>query len=156
MIFLRIYRHFQSLLFLKTKEKGKEILHLDHWTSISFSPWVPGRVGKQRRGGWPESGMEAHRRRGRSGGKAPRRREGPVDGLGRGWGGRLGVSPGSRAPAAAVGGGGGAAGLGGGERVGEHQRMSRKLFAGFVGREEGWRRELHGRPASGGANGGRR
>ena len=52
--------------------------------------------------------------------------------------------------------GGGAAGLGGGERVGEHQRMSRKLFAGFVGREEGWRIELHGRPASGGANGGRR
>ena len=34
--------------------------------------------------------------------------------------------------------------------------MSMKLFAGFVGREEGWRRELRGRPASGGANGGRR
>ena len=26
---------FTSLLFLKTKEKGKEILHLDPWTSIS-------------------------------------------------------------------------------------------------------------------------
>ena len=33
--FLRISRHFQSLLFWKTKEKGKEILHLDPWTSIS-------------------------------------------------------------------------------------------------------------------------
>ena len=29
---------FTSLLFLKTKEKGKEILHLDPWTSIS-SHW---------------------------------------------------------------------------------------------------------------------
>ena len=41
-------------------------------------------------------------------------------------------------------GGGGPAALDGGKRVGEHQRMSRKLFAGFVGREEGWRRELRG------------
>ena len=29
---------FTNLLFLKTKEKGKEILHLDPWTSIS-SHW---------------------------------------------------------------------------------------------------------------------
>jgi len=113
-------------------------------------------LGNRGGGGRRKSGAYGRRRRGGAGGGARGRREGPVDGLGRGWGGRLGVSPRSRAPAAAVGGGGGAAGLGGGERVGEHQRMSRKLFAGFVGREEGWRRELHGRPASGGANGGRR
>jgi len=49
-----------------------------------FSPWVPDRVEKQRRGGWPESGVEAHRRRGKNGGKAPRRREELSDGLG--WG----------------------------------------------------------------------
>ena len=100
--------------------------------------------------------MGAHRGRGESGGKASRRREEPKGGLGwarDGWRRRL---RGAGAPAAAFGGGGGGpVARGGGERVGEHQQMSRKLFAGFVGREEGWRRELHGRPASGGANGGR-
>ena len=35
MIFLRFYMEFTSLLFLKTKEKGKEILHLDPWISVS-------------------------------------------------------------------------------------------------------------------------
>ena len=35
LIFIRFYMEFTSLLFLKTKEKGKEILHLDPWTSIS-------------------------------------------------------------------------------------------------------------------------
>ena len=59
-------------------------------------------------------------------------------------GGREGLVRGAGAPVAAVGGGGGGsggpAGLGSGEGVGEHQRRARKLAAGFVGREEGWRR----------------
>ena len=52
------------------------------------------------------------------------------------------------------GGGGGPADLGGGEWVGEHQRRATKFAAGFVGREEGWRRELCGSLGGGGANGG--
>ena len=43
---------------------------------------------------------------------------------------------------------------GDGERVGEHRWRSRKLAGGSFGAEEGWRRGLHGRPTSGGANGG--
>ena len=69
----------------------------------------------------------------------------------------LGVPRGAGAPAAAVGGGGGGpTSLGGGERVSEHRWMSRKLSAGFVGREEGWRRELRGSLGGGGGHGGRR
>ena len=34
--------------------------------------------------------------------------------------------------------------LGDGERVGEHQRRVMELAAGFVGREDGWRRGLRG------------
>ena len=57
----------------------------------------------------------------------------------------------------AVGGGGsGAAGLGGGERVGEHQRRSRELATGSFWREEGWRRGLRGELGGGGGHGGRR
>ena len=41
-----------------------------------------------------------------------------------------------------------------GERVVEHRWRSRKLATGSFGAEEGWRRGLHGRPTSGGANGG--
>ena len=41
-------------------------------------------------------------------------------------------------------GGGVPAGLGVGERVGEHQRSVRELAVGSVGREEGRRRELRG------------
>ena len=35
MIFLQFYMEFTSLLFLKTKEKGNELLHLGPWISIS-------------------------------------------------------------------------------------------------------------------------
>ena len=35
MIFLRFYMEFTSLLFLKTKEKGNELLHLGPWISVS-------------------------------------------------------------------------------------------------------------------------
>ena len=35
MIFLRFYMEFTSLLFLKTKEKGNELLHLGPWVSVS-------------------------------------------------------------------------------------------------------------------------
>ena len=35
------------MLFLKTKEMEKEILHLGPWTSFFFSPWVPGRFGNR-------------------------------------------------------------------------------------------------------------
>ena len=44
------------MLFWKTKEKGKEILHLGPWTSISFSTWVPGRT--RNRGGIPAGASE--------------------------------------------------------------------------------------------------
>ena len=54
------------------------------------------------------------------------------------------------------GGSGGPAGLGGGERVGEHQRRIGELATGSFEREEGRKRGLRGRPASGGAKGGRR
>ena len=67
----------------------------------------------------------------------------------------LGVPRGAGAPAAAVGGGGGGPpGLDGGKRVGEHRWRPKKLATGSFGREEGWRRELRGRPTSGDANGG--
>ena len=101
--------------------------------------------------------MGAHRGRGESGGKASRRREEPKGGLGwarDGWRRRL---RGAGAPAAAFGGGGGgAAGLGAGEWVREHQRRIGELATGSFEREEGRKRGLRGRPASGGANGGRR
>ena len=45
-------------------------------------------------------------------------------------------------------GGGVPAGLGVGERVGEHQRSVRELAVGSVGREEGRRRELRGSRAT--------
>jgi len=35
LIFLRFYMEFTSLLFLKTKEKGNELLHLGPWISVS-------------------------------------------------------------------------------------------------------------------------
>jgi len=143
------------LLFLKTKEKEKENLHLGPWTSFFFSPRVPGWFEKQRRGGRPESGVGAHRGRGESGGKASRRREEPKGGLGwarDGWRRRL---RGAGAPAAAFGGGGGGPVVrGGGERVGEHRWRPRELAAGVVGHEGGRRRGLRGSLGRGGANGG--
>ena len=155
MIFLRIYRHFQSLLFLKTKEMEKEILHLGPWTSFFFSPWVPGWFEKQRRDGRPESGVGAHRRRGRSGGKARGERALPRDGLGWGWDGRSGRLREEQRPAAVVCGGGGGPVVGGGdERVEEHQGEARKLVTGFAGREGGRKSELRGDLERGGANGG--
>jgi len=68
---------------------------------------------------------------------------------------RKGLLRGAVAPTAAVGGGcGGLAALDGGKRVGEHRWRPRKLATGSFGREEGWKRELRGRPTSGDANGG--
>ena len=86
--FLRIYRHFQSLLFLKTKEKEKENLHLGPWTSFFFSPRVPGWFEKQRRGGRRDSGAWGQQRRGELGGGARGEREQPWGGLGGAWDGR--------------------------------------------------------------------
>jgi len=140
---------------LKTKEKGKEILHLDPWTSISFSPWVLG--GTESRGG-PDgavSGEVRPRRRGGIGGGARERREEPRDGLGWGWGGRSGRCHGEQRPAVAgSGGGGGPAGLSGGEWVGEHRWRARKVAAGVVGHEKGRRRELRRSLGGGGGHGG--
>ena len=68
---------------------------------------------------------------------------------------RKGLLRGAVAPTASVGGGcGGLAALDDGKRVGEHRWRPRKLATGSFGREEGWKRELRGRPASGDANGG--
>ena len=62
---------------------------------------------------------------------------------------------GSRATAAmGCRGGSGLVALGGGKWFGEHRWRPRKLATGSFGREEGWKRELRGRPASGDANGG--
>ena len=120
MIFLRISRHFQSLLFWETKEKER-----------TFCAEAPGRLflladrplaGLQSRGGGGrrDSGVGAHRGRGESGGKASRRREEPKGGLGwarDGWRRRL---RGAGAPAAAFGsGGGGPVARGGVEQVGK-------------------------------------
>ena len=67
----------------------------------------------------------------------------------------LGVPRGAGAPMAAVGGDGDRpAVVGDGEWVGEHQWRARKLVAGSVGREEGWRRGLRGGLEGGGAHGG--
>jgi hypothetical protein len=82
MIFLRISRNFQSLLFWETKEKKKENLHLGPWTSFFFLPRVPGWFEKQKRGGRRDSGVGAHRGRGRSGGKERGEHELPLEGLG--------------------------------------------------------------------------
>jgi len=143
------------LLFLKTKEKEKENLHLGPWTSFFFSPRVPGWFEKQRRGGRRDSGVGAHRGLGESGGKASRRREEPKGGLGwarDGWRRRL---RGAGAPAAAFGsGGGGPVVRGGGERVGEHRWRPRELAAGVVGHEGGRRSELRGELGGGGGHGG--
>ena len=132
-------------------------MHLGPWTSFFFSPRVPGWFEKQRRGGRPESGVGAHRRRGRSGGEAPRSREEPKDGLGwarDGWRRRL---RGAVAPAAAFGGGGGGPVVrGGGERVGEHRWRPRELAAGVIGHEGGRRRGLRGNLGRGGGHGWRR
>ena len=101
--------------------------------------------------------MGAHRGRGRSGGKASRRREEPSGGLGWARGGLRRLLRGAEAPAAAVGGGGGGpASLGGDGWVGEHQRRPRKLATWSFGREGGWRRELRGDLRDGGGYGGRR
>ena len=43
---------------------------------------------------------------------------------------------------------------GDGERVGEYQWRARKVAAGVVGHEEGWRRELRGGLRGGGGHGG--
>ena len=80
MIFLRIYRHFQSLLFLKTKEMEKEILHLGPWTSFFFSPWVPGRFGNR---GARAAPFPAHRVAG-GGGFVGEKKEGNTSYLWRG------------------------------------------------------------------------
>ena len=113
-------------------------MHLDPWTSISFSPWVPGRGLKQGRQWWPDSGAYGGRRRGGIGGGARGGREGPRGGLGWARDGRSG----------------GLVALGDGERVEEHRWGSRKLAGGSFGREEGWRKGFRGGLGGGGANGG--
>ena len=61
MIFLRFYTEFTSLLFLKTKEKGNELLHQAPGTLFSFNPrslvgpgTEEGRAALFRRGEAPE------------------------------------------------------------------------------------------------------
>jgi len=109
-------------------------------------------------GPWPDFGAEEvadGRRRGARWGKPRGEREGPRGELGWGWGDRSGRRRGEqRAAGVASGGGDRPAVVRDGEWVGEHRWMSMKLFAGFVGREEGWRRELRGSLGGGGGHGG--
>src|SRR6185312_9074218 len=99
MIFLRFYMEFTSLLFLKTKEKGNELLHLGPWISISSHgrPLAEGTEQGRvygavfRRGVAPEVGE--------SWGKGRGGRAAPVEGLGRGWGARNRRHRGERRPA---------------------------------------------------------
>src|SRR6185312_5181937 len=64
LIFLRFYMEFTNLLFLKTKEKGNELLHLGLWISVSshgrslaeLDRTGEGRAAVFRRGEAPEVG----------------------------------------------------------------------------------------------------
>ena len=67
--FSRFYMEFTSLMFLKTKEKGNELLHLDPWTSISSHGRFLADGTVQRRFGRPFSGEVRPRRRGLGWGK---------------------------------------------------------------------------------------
>ena len=122
MIFLRIYIEFTSSLLWKRKGKRISFCAKTPELLFSFQLGSLASLGNRGGGGRRKSGACGQRRRGGAGGGARGRREGPVDGLGRGWGGRFRGSPRSRAPAAAVDGGGGGPVAGdGGERVEEHQ-----------------------------------
>ena len=84
MIFLRFYMEFTILLFLKTKEKENELLHLGPWNLFSSNWRSLADIGEQRRVGRPFSGEERHRRWGLGWGKWRGVRAAPVDGLGGG------------------------------------------------------------------------
>ena len=100
-------------------------------------------------------GEERLRRWGPHWGKAGGDRGLPLEGLGARDGGLQWWLHGEGADSGGLDrGGGGPAALDGGKRVGEHRWRPRKLATGSFGREEGRRRELRGRSASGGANGG--
>ena len=141
-IFLRIYIDFTSSLFLKTKRKRKRDLAsrpLERFGRLQIGPWPENRGGSEN--GWPESGVGAHRRCGRSGGEAPRRREEPVDSFGWSWDGRWWRCHGAAAPAEGARGAGGAPARE--ERrgpAGEDQWEVENRFRGLPRVEDGGRR----------------
>ena len=154
--YTNLYQFYKFAVF-ENKRKGKQnfaVGPLEVFVSKQSDPWLDleqGRVGR------PESGVGAHRRCGRSGGEAPRRREEPVDSLGWSWDGRWWRCHGAAAPAEGARGAGGAPARE--ERrgpAGEDQWEVGNRFRGLPRVEDGWTRGPHGGLGGGGGHGGQR
>ena len=132
MIFLQFYMEFTSLLFLETKEKGNELLHLGPWKFVSSQGRSLAEGTEQGRGDAWFSGVVRPRRRGGSWGKGGGSRGAPLGGLGsREDGPRRPVRGEGRPAADCAGGGGAPAVVGGGEGVRELHHGERKLAVGL-------------------------
>jgi len=137
------------------ERRGRDVLGAEQAAVralVEKGPWTEVEEGGGRNPA--KSGELPRRRPGERGGGARGDRTLPVCALGRGW-----RRPERGRPRREAGGGDGkprqrcTGGLGGGERVGELRRGTRKVAGGSIGGEEGRGRELSGEIELGGGNG---
>ena len=154
---MNLYQFYNFAVFENKNKRKRDLASrpLERFGRLQIGHWLENRGGGEH--GWPESGVGAHRRCGRSGGEAPRRREEPVDSLGWSWDGRWWRCHGAAAPAEGARGAGSAPARE--ERrgpAGEDQWEVGNRFRGLPRVEDGGRRGLHGGLGGGGGYGGQR